>query len=141
MTRRPENRMFWIAFSTCSLAETFSTSAIPREKQYTPPQSIAIYLSKIDLPDLQPKSTPSAGPNGRNRPEDRPPASNGPHSTQGARLPPKSSTSRPPGLAPSGIPEQRRHSQTSSAPASSQPTESSNEKSASRIGRLFRSKS
>lgn len=110
---------------------------IEKERKYTPPQRIAIYLSKIEMPELQPKNT--AGRNSFSAisgPESRSPR-NGHSGPPIAPTPQRRSIQQgnsSPSVAPP-LPEKKKAA--TSAAKESVPTEEK----ASRIGRLFRSKS
>ncbi|KAJ9103811.1 hypothetical protein QFC21_002273 [Naganishia friedmannii] len=127
--------------------------ASKQETKYSPPRNITIYLSKIELPDLQPRSNPSNASassviNGKSAaPSAWQPTLSAPDrlpsqaqasasASSPARLParvasPSQSTATPTGRA-----------QHQSGSGDIQSTDnSSNAKSTSRIGRLFRSKS
>lgn len=104
-------------------------------RKYTPPQKIAIYLSKIELPELQPKATTSKslsgnGSLGSQRQNGQPVAAPTPRresKPQGTFL----SSPAPP------IPEKKK----TSADSVPRPESAQTDDKPSRISRLFRSKS
>ncbi|KAJ9120081.1 hypothetical protein QFC22_002979 [Naganishia vaughanmartiniae] len=116
---------------------------LDREKKYSPPQNITIYLSKIELPDLQPKSNSSNA--------SAPSVINGKPANASSRLPALSAPDRLPSQAhparvasPShsaATPSGRTQHQAGGSGGVGLADNSGNAKSTSRIGRLFRSKS
>ncbi|KAJ9121061.1 hypothetical protein QFC24_005042 [Naganishia onofrii] len=124
-----------------------------QERSYIPPQNVTIYLSKIELPDLQPKgnstnASASSAINGKSaaapswRPAlsapDRLPSQAHPSASTSstARLPVRAASPSHTKTRPS---DRTQHQSSSSDLDSTENV--SNAKSGSRIGRLFRSKS
>ena len=110
---------------------------IEKERKYLPPERIAIYLSKIELPELQPKSTPgNISPSAINGTGSRI-ARNG-HLTQPVAPIPRRGSNLPgdpsPSLAPP-FPEKKKPA----SPVAKEPAQTDDK--SSRISRLFRSKS
>lgn len=116
---------------------------VAKERKYTPPQRIAIYLSKIELPELQPKTTASNPPSTTNGSAIGSQSRNG-HSSASqpvAPIPrrgskPQGNTLPASGLAPP-LPEKRK----SSPDPVARPDSTQVDDKPSRISRLFRTKS
>jgi hypothetical protein len=111
-----------------------------KERKYTPPQRIAIYLSKIELPELQPKTTASNPPSTTNGSAIGSQPRNGHSSASQPVVPTPRRASKPQGDSSSlvpPLPEKRKSSPDHVA----RPDSTQVDDRPSRISRLFRAKS
>jgi hypothetical protein len=116
---------------------------VAKERKYTPPQKIAIYLSKIELPELQPKTTASNPSSTINGSATGSQPRNGQLSTSQpvSPVPRRGSKPQSNALPPSGLAPPLLAKKTSSPDPVPQPTSTQVDDKPSRISRLFRAKS